>query len=315
MKDRPKLSIIIPTYNAREFTLNCLASIHKSPPEDSYEIILVDNHSNDGTYEAVQRLYREVQAFQNPANLGFSKACNLGASHAQGDYLLFLNSDAEPLEGALQTLIDWLQNHPQTGIVGPTLLGPNESLLQMSWAWDPLLLGELVQQFFAPYSLRRSRYKQHLAHFLQRRSRRVPSLCGACLMIRLKTFEQLQGFDENFELYFEESDLCRRALIAGWGVDFVAEAKVIHHLGQSTRGRWSRTSIIYQQSHLAYYRKHGFPGAVGLLKIYLLLKWLRLLWASRFDPANRDRSRAYCKAYFQMIQEKTRLNLQDTETI
>ena len=75
-------------------------------------------------------------------------------------------------------------------------------------------------------------------------------------MIRRTAYDQIQGFDENFELYFEDSDLCYRCGKAGWEIDFLTDAKITHHLGGSTQGSWTVTSLIYQQSHLAYYRKH-----------------------------------------------------------
>ena len=130
-------------------------------------------------------------------------------------------------------------------------------------------------------------------------------------MIRRETYEQIQGFDEDFELYFEDSDLCWRALRAGWQIDFVEEAKIIHRLGQSTQGSWSITSLIYQQSHLAYYRKHAPLWAVYLLKSYLLLKWLRLLIVSRLTREHPARARAYCRWYLRVTSENSKIALSD----
>ena len=304
------LSIVIPSFNTRDLTVACINHIRRFPPQQPYEIILVDNHSEDGSLEAVRAAHPGVITIQNGQNLGFSKACNRGASVAKGKYLLFLNSDTEPRPGSIDRLIRWLDENPKTGIVGPELIGANGEIRQMSWGWNPLITLELVQQFFAPYTVQRSGYKQRLIRFLQRRSRSVPSICGACLMIRREAFEQIQGFDEDFELYFEDSDLCFRCAARGWRIDFVAESKIVHHLGQSTRGSWSATSIIYQQSHIAFYRKHAPRWAVGMLKAYLFFKWLRLGVVAMRDHSEPEKTTLYRKVYRQMIAESTKVTLE-----
>lgn len=304
------LSIIIPTYKTRELTLCCVRRIREHPIQGPYEIIVVDNNSQDGTVESITQEYPDVLTIQNSANLGFSKACNLGAAKARGRYLLFLNSDTEAKADTFKHLCQWLDEHQRTGIVGPELLGPAGEIQQMSWVWHPLLHGEFIQQYFAPYVVRRSRFRQKLIRYLQRRSDTVPSMCGACLMIRRSLFEELGGFDNDFELYFEDSDLCLRCQKAGWKIDFVAESKIIHRLGHSTTGSWTITSLIYQQSHLTFYRKHSSALVVSLLKGYLFVKWLRLklvTWLKEPTP----RAQAYCRAYFDVILERKRLTLED----
>jgi GT2 family glycosyltransferase len=180
----------------------------------------------------------------------------------------------------------------------------------MSWVWNPILAGELFQQYLAPYSLRRSAFKRRCVGWLQRKSRHVSIICGACLMIRRKAYDDINGFDEDFELYFEDSDLCYRCRQTGWKIDFVSEAKITHALGQSTRGSWTVTSLIYQQSHLEYYRKHAPVWSVWLLKAYLLMKWLRLRRVVRSEKEDREQSIPYCRAYLRMIFEKEKVTLE-----
>jgi GT2 family glycosyltransferase len=157
----------------------------------------------------------------------------------------------------------------------------------------------------------RSRFRQFLIRRLQQRSGRVPSISAACLMIRRDAFEQIRGYDNDFELYFEDSDLCLRCSEAGWQIDFVSDAKIVHHLGQSTRGSWNSTSLIYQQSHIAFYRKHVSAWAVSALKLYLLLKWARLRWVASREREDKNRAMAYCSTYLRMIFEKEKITLED----
>jgi len=304
-------SIIIPTYNTREVTLECIRTLLEEPPKVPYEVIVVDNHSSDGTIETVGRDFPHIQLVSNLTNLGFSKACNLAARLAQGQFLCFLNSDTVRAGPGIDRLVEWLRHHPHTGIAGPELRSPDGQLIQMSWVWNPVLEGELVQQYLAPYSLRQSAFKRSCVAWLQRKSRHVSIICGACLMIRKEAYAQIGGFDENFELYFEDSDLCYRCGNAGWDIDFVADAKITHHLGQSTTGSWTITSLIYQQSHLAYYRKHAPRWAVWLLKVYLTLKWLRLRYVVFIEKEGRQDSIPYCRAYWRMIFEKTKATLEE----
>jgi GT2 family glycosyltransferase len=291
--------------------MECLQNLRQPPLKVSHEIIVVDNNSSDATSAALLEQYPNVTLLRNPANLGFGKACNRGAKIAKGKYLCFLNSDTLHAGEAIDRLTKWLEEHPRTGIVGPELRSPDNRLIQMSWVWNPILAGELFQQYLAPYSLRHSRFKRACVAWLQRKSRHVSIICGACLMIRREAFDEIKGFDEDFELYFEDSDLCYRCGQAGWDIDFVADAKITHHLGQSTRGEWTVTSLIYQQSHVAYYRKHASRWAVWMLKSYLLLKWLRLLYVTRKEKDGREESIPYCRAYRRMIFEQKKVTLSE----
>jgi O-antigen/teichoic acid export membrane protein/GT2 family glycosyltransferase len=308
--DDPLLSIIIPTYNTRDLTVACLHGIRRYPPAGRYEVIVVDNNSGDRTFDEVRRLFPDVKAVRNSGNLGFARACNRGAQLAHGDYFLFLNSDTEPLEGTFDILINWVKNHPQTAVVGPELWGPVQTMIQMSWSWDPLLGAEILQRYFAHPNIRHSRFKQRLIRHLQRKPRAVPFICGACMLIRRSVFDELEGFDETFELYFEDSDLCRRCVQVGWDIEFIPQAKVIHHLGQSTKGAWNMPSLIYQQSHITYYRKHA-PWSMVFLKAYLVLKWVRIWVESRFEKSDRSRARTYSQWYLRMIFGSLKVSLDD----
>lgn len=302
-------SIVIPTYNTAAMTAHCLRDLLANPPALGHEIIVVDNASQDGSADSLRKEFPTVQVIANSRNLGFSKACNLGARAGQGRFICFLNSDTEGAGPAIDTLAAWLASHPETGIVGPELLAPTGGIIQMSWAWDCTPAGELLSQYLSPQALRDSPFKRRLAARLQRRTRQVPVIMGACLMMRRSAFVQIDGFDENFELYFEDSDLCYRCRKAGWQVDFLAEAKVIHHLGQSSQGEWTITTLVYQQSHLAYYRKHSRPILVSLLRFYLFLKWLRLRISARRSKENAIQAQNYCHAYRQMLEGKGKIFL------
>jgi GT2 family glycosyltransferase len=267
------LSIIIPSFNTKSYTERCVGSVLTFPPAEPYDIILIDNASSDGTVEQIEAKFPSVKTRRMGYNSGFSKACNAGAKMSQGERLLFLNSDAEVLSGSLDRLTRWLNDHPRTGIAGPTLVNADGKIVQMSWGWDPVVPKEFLQKCLTPSPAAAHGFRARLIDSLQRKSKSVDFVSGASLMIRKKIFDELGGFDEQYELYFEDADLCRRARLAGWYVDFVAEAKVVHHSGQSPKPA-GRLSLIYQQSHRTYYERHaGFLGKRSL-HLYLLLKSL-----------------------------------------
>lgn len=302
------ISIVIPSFNTVELTTACLRDLLAQPPRRPHEIIVVDNGSSDGTAETIRRDFGNISLIANPGNWGFSKACNLGARETSGRYICFLNSDTVQGGRAMDDLAAWLENHPKTGIVGPELYSSAKHPGQMSWQWYPLLAGEIWARLLAPHSIRDSPLKNYLVTVLQRKSRPVPMVTGASLMIRREVFARLHGFDENFELYFEDGDLCRRCRQAGWEVDFVKTAKVIHQVGQSSLASWKLISLVYQQSHIAYYRKHASPLSVQLLKCYLYLKWLCRCIRAKHESGDPTKS-AYCRAYRKVIREEGRITL------
>jgi GT2 family glycosyltransferase len=303
------VSIIIPSFNTVKLTAACLRDLLDRPPRRSHEIIVVDNGSTDGTLEKIRSDFDNIRLIANPDNLGFAKACNLGAHESSGRYLCFLNSDTVNGGQAMDTLVEWLETHPQTGIAGPELRASDSQLGQMSWLLNPVLAGEIWGKFLSPNSIRNSPIKNYFVTLLHRASRPVPIITGASLMIRREAFEQINGFDENFELYFEDCDLCRRCRKAGWGIDFVKAAKVTHYVGQSSTGSWNLTSLVYQQSHIRYYRKHASTISVYLLRFFLLAKWLRLQYQARHEKDDSARTLAYCRAYRQVIREHRRITL------
>jgi GT2 family glycosyltransferase len=291
------LSIVIPSFNTEAYLSRCIESILKYPPKSEFEIIVVDNASTDGTVATVRRQFPSATVLNMGFNSGFSKACNAGAKLAQGEYLLFLNSDTEVLERSFDEMIQWLEDRPRSAVVGPLLVNSQGHIAQMSWGWDPLLTRELLQKFLTPSSIKPAGIRAALIRRLQKRPRTVEFICGACLMVRADVFRRLNGFDEQYELYFEDADLCRRVRDAGGTVEFLPKARVIHHLGQSPK-REGLIPLIFQQSHLAYYRRHAGPMGRLLLRVYLLLKcllwWLKgLILPARRSSLNEQAANLY----------------------
>jgi GT2 family glycosyltransferase len=280
------LCIVIPNYNGRDFLERCLASIYKNRPSFPFEVVVVDNASADGSADMVKRLFPEAKLIANSHNKGFGRAGNQGLRAAGAQYLFLLNSDTEVLPGTLDALAHGMEQNSDVAILGPEFTDSHGEIIQMSWGWHSLFWGEFPQKFFSPRPLQKSRFRRWLVRRLQVRPKRVPIVYGAGLLIRRKALDDIGLIDENLVMYFEESDLCLRAWKKGWAVLFYPNAKVVHHLGRASRQMPEKMSLIYRQSQLYYYDKHGTRLQRRLIRFYLRLKFWRITFYKSFPRLN-----------------------------
>ena len=279
------LSIILVSYNDRRRLDACLSSLQKHPPSVGHEVIVVDNASSDGTRDWIAGAFPSIRLIANPENAGFSKANNLGVRESRGEFLLFLNTDTVVPPGALDSLLAKLVSDPSLGAAGPALLhGPRSYQVSFGRSvnfgaqfWQKLVLN--------PYH--KVRLKKG------GKDRAVGWLSAACLLCRRTAFEQAQGFDERFFIYFEDIDLCRRLRKAGWKLVHVPAIRVFHEGGATTSPRAAASRFEYRRSQLYYYRKHNSRVSDGLLRAYLRLnfRWLAVRGAFRSEAGARLKQR------------------------
>jgi len=218
-------SIIIPTWNKVELTMQCLTALASNTGNASFEVIIVDNGSTDGTQEFLSTLGGDVQLILNKENLGFAKACNQGARVARGKYLVFLNNDTIPQPGWLSSLVSEVDAHPEVGVVGSKLLYPDGTVQHAGVVRD-------CQHLF-PYHI----YKSFDgSHPVVNRRREFQIVTAACLLIRRSLYEDVGGFDEKYVNGFEDVDLCLKVRERGHVVVYQPRSVVVHLEGQ-TPGR------------------------------------------------------------------------------
>ncbi len=225
--DQVQASIIIPTYNNLELTQNCLESIWEHTPPGLYELIVVDNGSEDGTGEFLEDLTAagRVRLIANPTNLGYARACNQGARAARGEYLVMLNNDTLATPGWLEALLEGLGGDDRVAAVGAKLLYPDDSVQHA---------GVAINQAGKVYHLYRHFHRDHPA---VNKRREFQVVTGACLLIRRSIFFQVGLFDENFLNGFEDVDLCFRLKQSGYRIVY-NPASVVYHLESMTPGRF-----------------------------------------------------------------------------
>jgi len=217
-----EVSIIIPTYNKVGYTRRCLEALATNTPDHLYEVIIVDNGSTDATRTLLKDLEGDVKVILNPQNQGFARACNTGAQVAEGEFLLFLNNDTEPLPGWLENLLRVATTEHQLGAVGCKLLFPDNTVQHAG-----VVIGfDATSGGLAPYHLY---YRFDTLHPLVNKPRELQAVTGACLLIPRNVFFQVGGFDEQFYNGYEDVDLCLRLRERGYRVVYTPWAQLIHH--------------------------------------------------------------------------------------
>lgn len=261
------LSIIIVSWNTVELLLKCLGSIYAHPPTCDFEVLVVDNASTDKSVQRVWDQFPQVDLFPNQNNIGFAPANNQAIRHSSGRYVLLLNPDTEVKADALQTLVQFLETHPQVGAVGPLTLNPDDTL-QTSCYPAPTLSREFWRLFhldkFWPYGSYR------MSGWSQTEPRPVDALLGACLMLPRNALDWIGLLDEDYFIYSEEIDLCYRLQKAGWDLYWVPQAQIIHYGGQSTKQVATDMFLQLYRGKLLFFQKHYGWLPVQLYRLILV---------------------------------------------
>jgi GT2 family glycosyltransferase len=233
------LSIIIISHNHARYLPACLGSLLYAAGRLAMEVFVVDNCSTDGTAEVARAHFPSVQVIVNPAPRGFAANNNAAIRLSWGRYILLLNPDTVVQEGALETLVAYMDAHPGVGICGPQLCFP-DGLVQPSCRRFPTWRSTLARRT----PLRRFLWNSSLnayhlmADFDHAREQAVDWMLGACLMARRAAIEDVGLLDEGFFLYVEDIDWCYRMYRHGWSVVYVPSARVVHHHLAETDRRW-----------------------------------------------------------------------------
>jgi N-acetylglucosaminyl-diphospho-decaprenol L-rhamnosyltransferase len=262
-----RVSAVVVSFNTREETLACLRSLAGNP---GLETILVDNASSDGSPEAVRSAFPEVRFLENAENRGFAAAVNRALQEVHSPFVLLLNSDALLQPGALQALLEFLEAHPEVGVVAPRLVGPMGT--ELSFGPRPTLLSEWHQRRLVRGAQRGNAVVTAEVETLAQREMDPAWVSGACFLARREALAVVGGFDDGFFLYQEDVDLCLRLRKAGWRIAFFPGAEVFHQRGRSMRVTPSRSRLEYHRSHIRLYRKHNSLLSTLVLRFLLVTR-------------------------------------------
>jgi GT2 family glycosyltransferase len=300
------LSIIIVSWNCRDFLEQCLQSLRDSGFCAPYEVIVVDNSSSDGTAALVGQRFPEVRLFVNADNVGFAAANNQGMRRSSGRYILLLNPDTTVLPGVLDGLLQFMDSHPESTVAGPVLL-KSDRTPQNAGVRFPTNGNILAEALFLDRLFPRSRlFGRHKELYEDpSKPREIDVVHGAAMMVRREALGMAGGLDEDFFVYFEETDWCWRIKEAGGRVHYSAIGSIIHHGGSETGHYDERRLVYYHRSLLHFYRKHYAWWRLLLLRPILLLRSLIRIgvWGlyAMFKPPERATAMSCIRGYIKVI--------------
>jgi len=322
--DNKDLTISIVSYNTKNLLKNCLNSVHKNTKGVNYEIIVVDNNSNDGSAGMVEKEFPQVILIRNKENVGFAKANNQAFSVGREKYFLLLNSDTIVLLRSIERLVEFMDSHSEAGVVGCKLFYPDGSV--QPWAcissnvWSSLWLALFglfnIKRLLPDPRLRRFLGKyfrgivgksvdSYLSHYWDHRLvQEVDQVSGACLLARRSAIEETGLLDENFFMYGEDVDCCIRIKQKGWKVYLLSDIKVIHYTSQSFKEASYHSLFQRYKSMYYFFEKHYGGKAVTLLKILVISSMLikeAFLLLTYLLSNKREESKMRLKSGFDLI--------------
>jgi GT2 family glycosyltransferase len=266
------VSIIIVNWNTKQLLRDCLKSVYEQAGNVDYEIIVVDNASTDGSPGMVKNDFPQATLIKNSENRGFAAANNQGMSIAKGRYVLLLNSDTIVCDNAIEKTFKYADSHPDAAVVG-CQVWENVDTIQLTCFCFPTT----ADIFFTTFGLTRlfpkNRIFGHSRMLWWRRDseREVDVVSGMFMLVRRNAIDEVGLMDEDYFLYFEETDWCYRFAQAGWKVLFWPGARIIHcHGGNKSTDQASvRMFVQFQKSRFIYFKKRY--GALNCILVRLLL--------------------------------------------
>lgn len=263
------VSIILVNYNTADLLLACINSILGKTEHLIYEIIVVDNASSDSSVELVRSKFPLVKVIANEENVGFGIANNIGVQHAQGKYVWFLNSDTLLISNAAKILYDAIEVYSSAVIAGGNLYDINMKPATSFSQIIPSLWAEVDYFFFNIFS--QLKYRRNLNFNYSDQIIEVDGfISGADLMIEKAVFEEVGGFDKDFFMYYEETELTYRIRKYGYKIISVPEAKIIHLEGASETKKENSLRRSFE-SKFKYINKTGLTSSINLLRITFIL--------------------------------------------
>src|SRR6266849_9928986 len=267
------LSVIIVSFNSSPFLTGCLSSVFAQAGRFPFEVIVVDNASVDNSVEIMHAKFPRVRVIANTMNKGFAAANNQGVRISSGEYILLLNPDTILHEGCLTSLVDFMGEHPDAAAAGPKIFNSDGSL-QRTGVTFPSLRGVFVESLFLDLLFPSTRVfgTHRRVYDSPEVVLDVDYLQGACLMIRRKALDQVGLLDEEYFIYFEETDLCYRLKRKRWRVLYNPSASIVH-IGGSGAAFYGKPELVnFHRSYLTYLRKHEPAARRSAFRILLLFR-------------------------------------------
>lgn len=266
-------TIIIVSYNTRDTTLACLRSVYAETRRHSFEVIVLDNASADGSAEAVASEFPQVKLIASEENLGFALGNNKASAKARGTYILLLNPDTVVLDGALDGLLRFAEDNPQYGVFGGRTVFADGTLNPSSCWRKPTVWNSFCRSIGLSSLFKRSElFSGDTYGGWNRDSVRTVDFVSGCMMLtRRELWEELGGFDPSYFMYGEDWDLCLRAKRLGLESCICPDAEIVHYGGASESVHADKMVRLFS-TRVKLYREHYGP-VQGRILIAMLYVW------------------------------------------
>lgn len=270
------LSIVILCWNDLKVIHDCLRSIYEETQSTTFEVIVSDNGSSDGSIEFIHDSYPLVRVLENSENLGFAKGNNAGIFQSNGKYVLILNPDTIIRDRALDKFVAFAERHPDAGAFGCRVLNRDGSYQGPARPFPTIFRDWVAALYLRPLAYLSDRFISDAYTGWNGDSERVIDWqSGCCVMFRASVLKDLGGFDGQFFYHFEEVDLCRRVWNAGHSIVYTPEAVITHLGGQSVNRFPIRFQLEKYRSRYRYFYKHFGPRGAHRSR-YTVLAWIRI---------------------------------------
>lgn len=267
------LSIVIVSWNVRRLLCQCLASIDQHSQDLRLQVIVVDSGSVDGTAEIVAQQYPWVLLLAQEDNVGFPRGNNIGMRHALGRNILLLNPDTIVVNRALQSMVAFMDEHHDVGVVGPCIRFPDGTLQSSRRRFPTVVTAFFESTWLEPWAPSRLLRTYKVQDLGDQETGDVDWVMGAAMMVRREIIAQVGMMDEAYFMYSEELDWCRRIKAHGWRVVYFADAEIIHHEGKSSEQAVTARHINFQRAKLRYFRKYYGRLFSTILRVFLLASY------------------------------------------
>lgn len=277
------MSIVLVCWNNKAYLDPCLKSLYEGGLKSSFDVIVVDNGSTDGSQQMLAEKYPDVKLIQNEGNVGLGKASNQGIEATKGRFVLLLNNDTLVNGSALDVLVEYLDANPEAGATAGKLLNPDGSF-QSGFA----PFSTLLEEFLIVTHIGEILWPGYPSHGDSNEIKETGWMSSACLLVRRAALDQIGLLDEGYFIYGDEADLQYRLNKAGWKVVFLPSSTIIHFGGRSM-DRWKRRKMVYRGKMLFYKKNYGFLSTLFLRMMFFVMSFLKLLvWCVGFIVPSRN---------------------------
>ena len=259
------VSIIIINYKVKEYIIPCIESIYKHTSKSlRYEILVIDNNSNDGSIDAIKSQFSEVKIYENTENIGFSKAVNQGAETAIGKYIFILNPDTKLIEDSISILFTFLEKNETVAVVGPAIV-TESGIKQQSYWKEPTLINTIL----SIYHLDFLNYKKNYRNEIGDKTLLVDSISGGAFFVQKDVFQNLNGYHPNL-FWMEDIDFCTKVRKLDNKIIYYPETKIIHYGGKSAEKNLHIAISNQLLSKIKYFKLHHSGIETIILTVAIL---------------------------------------------